>query len=184
MNYKFLYIIFFFSVFSSAQKLERSYIAKYQLVNHSFTGEIRISINEENNSGVILSLNGFNSFNYFRDENLLILSKSKTFVGLSDTLQIIENALLDEKNQKVYLKEKLYRSPKMLYVIDGEKYFEKVPKMSNGIIQKTPKKNRKLIHVLNKLDINLFEMHIITNYAAVQKYGADGTFGVVEFIKL
>lgn len=176
-------VLFLVCSISYSQILEKSYCAK-DLNNHRhFSSEIMILIDDKVNKGSILNLDGINHFSYTIQENYIILKKEKDTDYVSDTLKIIDNALIDERNQTIYLKEQMYRTPKMLFVIDGVKYFEKFPNTTNGIITSNPKRNRKLIRKVKKLDLNIYEPRILKGFEAIEKYGADGAFGVVELKK-
>ena len=128
-------------------------------------------------------------FTYSSQNGLITMNKIETDnlrnIGNNELkLEIDENALVDRTNKVVYIMNKDYDKLNVItYIIDGEEYRQKnTVTNSYGIVEKTPRRNRKLKRKVKEIEdkVENYKIEIIKGINAYDIYGYEYVFGVIK----
>jgi hypothetical protein len=132
-----------------------------------------------------------------------ILATQRTERNASDSLSLIGNgfeqfilpvqltmdkkALIDEKNDIIYVVSKDFeKNGKLTYIVD-EKTYQLDFGLTNsyGLLEKSPRDNKKLSKKMDSIkdDLNQYDIEVYKGLSAYRKYGYESVFGVVVISK-
>lgn len=81
----------------------------------------------------------------------------------------------------LYVLRKFYKkTPDVAISIEKKILWLDSPKTTNGIVQKTGKKNRKLARIMRKKDTTNIKTQFFKGYEAFEKFGYEYVFGIIE----
>ncbi len=102
-------------------------------------------------------------------------------------LTVDKQTLIDENNELIYvLNKNLKKGIKLTYIVDNEVYLQDSGlNNSYGLLEKTPKENKKLTKKLASIkdDLDQYDIQVFEGLSAYRKFGYEGIFGVIVISK-
>lgn len=129
------------------------------------------------------------NFTYTSQNGIITMNQIETdslryIVNNELKLEIDRKALIDRTNKVVYILNKDYEKLNFTtYIIDGEEYRQKnTVSNSYGLVEKTPRRNRKLKRKVKEIEkkIEEYKIEIIKGIDAYDTYGYEYIFGIIK----